>query len=460
MRFFPWIVPATLLLISCASPSSNTPQGEEEQLAPPVEAVEARLGTLPLEERLSGVVRAANQVVIRPQIEAPILEVLVESGERVREGQPLVRLDDEKLRDQLRQAEASVRLAEAQGREADARVAELEAQVTRWRSLAAEEVVSRLDLETLEARLEGALASAEQSAARVEQAAATADERRADIADALVRAPSAGHVGRRNAEPGMLVGAQSELFVLGSLERLKIEAPLTEAMIARLRPGMTVEIRADSLSSPLRASLSRISPFLSGDSFSTLGEIDLDQQDGALRPGMFVTVDVLYGETETSTLIPASAAWEDPRTGERVTYVVDAATADGGVPGPELGTRPLPVERRTLRILAEGRSTVGVEGVEPGEWVVTVGQQLLGAGEDEKARVRAASWDRLIELQSLQQENLLADFMAKQQRLAREIGIEPPESDVFAADSRLENRETGSPPEGQPDRAENPRTGA
>jgi hypothetical protein len=66
---------------------------------------------------------------------------------------------------------------------------------------------------------------------------------------------------------------------------------------------------------------------------------------------------------------------------------------------------------------------VGVSGVQAGEWVVVVGQHLLSAQARTQApvaRVRAIAWERILELQGLQRQDLLRRFMEKQQRLARE----------------------------------------
>ncbi|MEM9593071.1 MAG: hypothetical protein AAGD06_02340 [Acidobacteriota bacterium] len=195
---------------------------------------------------------------------------------------------------------------------------------------------------------------------------------------------------------------------------------------------MPVRLASDAFEPAIEASLTRISPFLSEGSFSTVGEIVVDNPEGKLRPGMFVTVDVLYGESEEATLVPSSALWEDPRTGETVIFVVDTSS---GAPGAELGAAAMPLERRTTSVQAEGRETVGVTGISPGEWVVTVGHQLLD-GDSPEARVRAAPWERVLALQSLQEEDLLETFMDKQRRLAQTYGAQPPSSDEFAAAAR------------------------
>ena len=411
-------------------------QGEEEapreDLAPAVEAVPARRGTLPLEERLNGVVKADNQVAVRAEIEAPILEVLARNGDAVRRGQPLVRLQGDALRDQLRQAEASVRLAQASAQQARARVAEVEAQVVRTRALARERLVSDLELETQEAQLAAARAGAAQAAALVEQARATVQERRSALDRTVVRAPVAGHVGQRNAEVGMLAGPDDVLFLLGDMGDLVVEVPLTEEMLGYVRQGQSVRIGSPALGeTPVAGTLSRISPFLEENSFSTVGEIDVAGEGGRLRPGMFVTVDVLYGESEQATLVPASALWEDPRSGTRGVYVA-GGSAIAPTSSSEIPAEPRPVQLRPVEVVAEGRAQAGVRGVQPGEWVVVVGQNLLaGEGGTAEARVRPTTWERVLRLQGLQREDLLEAYMDKQQRLARERGAEPPPSEEF-----------------------------
>lgn len=433
------LILAAGLLAGCG-PGDDAASGDDEQadLAPAVEAVPARRGTLPLEERLNGVVRADNQITVRPEIEAPIVQVLVRNGEAVASGQPLVRLQDDTLREQLRQAEASVRLAEAAAREARARVAEVEASARRIRELARQELVSAMEAETQEARLAAARASAAQAQAGVDEARATAQERRAALDRAVVRAPVAGSIGQRNAEVGMLVGPDDVLFVLGDLGDLIVEVPLTEEMLRHVRTGQTVRISGPSLGgNPLPATLSRISPFLEANSFSTVGEIDVansvDGRDGRLHPGMFVTVDILYGQSAEATLVPASALWEDPRTGLRGIYVLKAppGQASGATTG---------VELRPVEVLAEGRGMAGVREVREGEWVVTVGQNLLAEDRAELARVRPTTWERVLQLQGLQREDLLQSFLDKQQRWARERGTEPPTKEEFLGQSGPERK--------------------
>jgi len=430
------LLAAATALASCRGADGPAGQSEGQSPVPAVEAVLARSGSLPLEERLNGLVKARNQVAIHPEISARVSEVLVRTGDAVRRGQPLVRLREDELGEQLRQAAASVRLEEAAARGALARRAEIEAQASRARELAAEALVSRLQLDTLEAQLAGAQAAADEAAARVQQARATLQERESALAKTVVRSPVDGSVGRRNVEPGTLVDPSTLLFEVGSLDRLRVEIPLTSGMLAHVRPGQSVLVRATTLGEPLRATISRISPFLAESSFSTTAEIDLENPGGLLRPGMFVNVDVLYGESASATLVPASAVWDDPRTGERGVYVV-GPPASLTEPQPQapatLSSEAHPVAFRKVDVVADGREAIGVRGVEQGEWVVTVGQHLLQADASGTARVRPVRWDRVLALQGLQREDLLRGFLEEQQRVARERGAEPPTVAEFVA---------------------------
>lgn len=417
---------AISVLISCGE---TVAPAAESRDAPPVEAVAAREGALPLQERVSGTVRARNQMAVRTEIEAPVVEVLARSGDRVQKGQPLVRLDDTELRAQLRQAEAAVRLAAASAQQSRARLSEIGAQITRARALAAEQLVSAMELETLEAQLQAARANLAQEEARVEQAEATAAERRNALSRTVIRAPAAGIVGERNAEIGMIAGRDAVLFALGDPSDLIVEVPLTQDMLQLVSVGDPVEVTVPSQQGVVRGQLARISPFLASQSFSTVGEVEFPGEAPPLGPGMFVSAAILYGESERSTVVPASALWEDPASGEQSVFVVSSMKGDAARSSLEDGAKA--VERRPVRVLAEGGGMAGVEGVAAGEWVVVAGQHLLSEANSTTARVRSAGWDRILNLQSLQREDLLAEYMQKQQQFAARNGSEPPGNEEY-----------------------------
>jgi len=418
---------ATLAVVACGSSEGSPP---DDLTIPSVEAVEARYGALPLRERLTGTVRALGQVAIYPETSGPIVEVLAANGDRVEAGDPLVRIRGEATRSQQQGAEASLASARAQRDRVQATVDDLQRRFDRSQSLVTENFISQEEFETLRTDLAEARAELAAAEAQVEAAEATLASRRESVRQTIVRAPIGGTVGRRNAEVGQFVNTNTALFTIGRLDRMEVDVPITQEMLSHIEVGQTSEIRSESLpDTVITASVSRVSPFIEPGSFSAQLQIDVDNPDGTLLPGMFVTVDVLYGESEQATLVPKSALYEDPATGLTGVYVMPAVGLEVTIsPPPEDSdevppmTPPTLAEFRRVEVLASGRHVVGVAGIEPGAWVVVVGQHLLSGQIGEggpRARVRPVSWPRLLSLQGLQREDYLRQFMEKQQRIVR-----------------------------------------
>jgi HlyD family secretion protein len=405
----------SILIACCLMPilsgcgDGTQDQARPERLVPAVEAVQARRGTLPLIQRLSGVVEARNQVEIHPEISAVVTEVLVVDGQTVEKGQPLVGLRATEFESRLKQVRANHRIAEAQLRRAEAQAKEARADFARLKSLGAESLASQAEIEAGEARTESAEAEVELARARVDQAWALAEEGEENLGRTVVRAPFTGSVGGCDVEPGMLAGPSTRLLTLGQLNNVRIQIILTDRMLADITEGQRTEILLPGTA--LSAPLSRISPFLNPVTHTTEAEIDLANPDLLLKPGMFVTVDVFYGETEEATLVPLSAVYEHPTLGVTGIYV-----AEGEVPaspteemqgnGSNYLSGPVPFRFVPVELLAEGRMEAAVRPVESGAWVVSLGQNLLG-GEEGRARVRPVSWQRVERLQGLQREDLM-----------------------------------------------------
>jgi len=211
----------------------------------------------------------------------------------------------------------------------------------------------------------------------------------------------------------------TRLFVIGDLSESKIRVNLTERMLSYVQIGQTVRIFSENIPDTVMTSqISRISPFLGIGNFSTEAEIDIDNQGLALMPGMFVTVDVLYGESEQATIVPLSALYRNPRTGETGVYVatsfqMEAELIDDMESSDDQMSlsNPTDVEFISVEVIAKGREAVGISGVRSGQWVVTVGQNLLVNDRSGQARVRPVSWNRIIEMQQLQPQDLLREVM-------------------------------------------------
>ena len=195
---------------------------------------------------------------------------------------------------------------------------------------------------------------------------------------------------------------------------------MTDRMLSYIEEDQRAEVISSNLPfGSVEAPVARISPFLHPVSHSTKAEIDLINSDGTLKPGMFVTVDIFYGESEQTTLVPLSSLWENPATASTGVFVSsDSLTGEpvaiiddsrGGALTDPVTFAFVPVE-----IVAQGRMSAGIRGIDPGSWVVTIGHDLLSE-DSARARVRQVTWDRVENQQRLQREDLLLEIIQRRQ---------------------------------------------
>ncbi len=409
-------------LIACSPSEPNASAGPSQVQARPqpvpfVEVVQSRSGALPLEQRLSGIVRARNEVLIRPEINGRIEAVLVDNGDFVEQGQHLVRLQSRQADEQLRQARANLEMQEATARQVQARLRESKAEFALTEQLALQDYISPRELIRLRAEVEIGEAEYDRALATVESARSTVEEQEWILSRTVIRSPITGQVGRRKAEVGMRVDNGSELFMVGDLSEVQVIVRLTEQMMNNIKVGQTALVHSDLFSDTLQAKVTRISPFLDPGSFSTEARIDLANPYGILRSGTYVDVDILYGEATATTLIPISAIVEDPRSGRFGVFVAPDADPHRAAATLEPGSRsePTPLFFREVTVEARGREAIGIAGLDPGSWVVAIGHDLIEQRDvnapPQEVRVRPIGWERLVSLQSLQYHDVLAQFM-------------------------------------------------
>lgn len=413
---------STLLLFSVISCSDKEPAQQQSPMMniviPAVEAVQSQYGALPLVERFSGNVVSENQIELYPEVNAQIAEVYVENGDYVKKGDPLVKLQDEPFRKQLQQADAGLNINKARLKQAQARLSELQGQYDRIQTLAEKDLSSEVEIEQINAQKISAEADVELAEAQVDQSEALVEERQNQLTKTTIKAPVTGTIGQRNAQPGMQASSSAPLFMIGDLSKLRIEIVLTESMLNKIRVGQTATISVmDANNEPvtLTAELSRISPFLNETTRSTEAEIDINNQNGLLNPGMYVPVDVYFGESQQATLIPISALYIDPNTGTEGIYTANSIGSEiepvsNSSSGVSSLTSPTDVTFQEINIIARGKMEVAVDGLESGKWVVTLGQNLLSEGR-KQARVKTIPWEHVIRLQNMQREDLLEDVI-------------------------------------------------
>jgi RND family efflux transporter MFP subunit len=191
-----------------------------------------------------GVASPIQQATLSSKLMGAVTDVLVREGDRVAAGQALVRIDARDLSAKSAQVAASV--AEAQAMHRDA-----EAQANRIRALYADSAATRAQLDAVETGLARA-------AAGLEAAQAAASELRAASSYSVVRAPFAGIVTKRFADPGAFAAPAAPLVTIQDVSTLRISATTTPDVARGLRRGQTLTALIER--APVRATIEGVVP--------------------------------------------------------------------------------------------------------------------------------------------------------------------------------------------------------
>jgi len=225
--------------------------------------------------------RAESQVVAKTSGVA--LEVLVEEGQVVRAGQPLVRLDPDRARLAVAQAEAQLR--------------KLENNYRRAQQLVAQQLISAGEVDQMRYDLENA--RAQHNLARLELSYTT------------VVAPISGVVASRSIKPGNFVQINTPIFRIVDNSRLEATLNVPERDLATMKPGQPVVLQADAIPGrSFQGVVDRVSPVVDSGSGTFRVVCAFSGGDG-LQPGMFGRLRIDYDQRADALVVPRLALLDD-----------------------------------------------------------------------------------------------------------------------------------------------------
>jgi multidrug efflux pump subunit AcrA (membrane-fusion protein) len=266
-----------------------------------------------------GVVQARTTATITARILAPVREVRVAPGDRVREGQTLIVLAGDDLAAGARAAHAAA-LAAAQG--AKAAAAELQAAdaglalarasheriaglLPKGSATAQELDDATATLRSAEARVAGASARVLQAASAVESATASGDQASITESFTTITAPFDGTVTEKMVEPGNMASPGMPLLRLEDTRGFRLEVRVDESRIAQARNGDSVPVFLGTATSSIGGTVVEVSRAVDADARAFLVKIALPNVAG-LRSGEFGKAR--FGGTPRRALtIPSSA---------------------------------------------------------------------------------------------------------------------------------------------------------
>ena len=243
--------------------------------------------------QLVGEIRAFDSVAVSPEVAGKVEAVHVEVGDRVRSGQPLAEIDRSTYKIYLDQSEAQLLAASA---DLELAAKELE----RKRDLLSDNTIAQATFD--QAKAANDLAKAQVQAAEAARSLAQRNWERS-----VVRAPASGAITRRSVVAGQWTDVGQSLFELAVGEKFKVAARVPAAWAAQLSglEGFDFIVAASAIAR--HATLYSIDPVVneSSRSFEVVGVAD--NQDGALRPGMFADVTLQAPRSQRSLWLPVSA---------------------------------------------------------------------------------------------------------------------------------------------------------
>lgn len=286
------------------------------------ETAPVQAGALQVTVPAVGQVEPRRDVDVSSETSGIVAAVHVDTSDRVAAGQTLAELDATLLRAQVDQARAQLRSARASLEQAKVIAAEARTALLRADQLGAS-VLSTEQLDTARYAAARAEAARDVAAAQVDAASAALHIAEATLDKTFVRSPLDGIVLERHVEPGQAVISSlqaSTLFrIAADLERMIVRVEIDEADIGRVVPGLDATFTVSAFPSRVfEASVSKVEPAPTsvGNVVTYGAELEVDNADSALLPGMTATASIVAGVHDQELLVPAAALRFSPEDAE------------------------------------------------------------------------------------------------------------------------------------------------
>jgi len=288
-----------------------------------------------------GSVTATQGIDVTTEVAGKVSEILATSGQRVKAGDLLLRLDD------------SVDEADLQGLVAQRKLAQL--QFERNSKLLKDKSVSRSDYD--------------QARASLDSAEAAVAAKQALIRKKAIRAPFSGQLGIADINLGQYLSPGDAIVPLQALDPVYVDYSLPERHLPQVRVGQAVEVAVQARPGRrFKGVISAINPGIERGTRSLRLRATLDNPDWLLRPGMFAEVSTVLPLRDDILTLPRTAVTYNPY-GESV-FVIQKQ--DSG-----LVVQNRPVKTGEVR---DGRVEI-TEGLAAGDEVVSAGQNKLRNGQ-------------------------------------------------------------------------------
>lgn len=248
--------------------------------------------------RFSGSLVPYDQTVVKSRVAGQLAEVSVREGQAVTAGQVVARLDLTDLNARLTEKQSMLRAAEA-----DADLA-LKTRANKAQ-LFERGIAPKTQIDQAEADFAYKRSVVAANAAQVDMA-------RKALSDATIKAPMAGIVSERMANPGESIPVDGKILTLVDTSRMEVEALVPSVDVARLRLSQAARIAIDGFGERrFGGTIVRISPMTVTGARSVPVFVAITEVEPALRGGMFATGEVTVAEKPAAIALPPAAIRKD-----------------------------------------------------------------------------------------------------------------------------------------------------
>jgi HlyD family secretion protein len=315
----------------------------------------------------SGYVTARRAATVSSKVTGKVVEVLIEEGMKVKEGQILARLDDTNIKTALDVTRAQLESAKTAVDETRAQLKLADQEFQRATNLAKQNIASQSDLDKAESDAKSLRARLARQGRDITVAERQVDLWRQQMDDMVIRAPFPGIVTTKDAQPGEMISPVSAgggftrtgIGTIVDMDSLEIEIDVNESYINRVQPGQPVEATLDAYPDwKIPCKVIAIIPTADRQKSTVKVRVGFDKLDPRILPEM--AVKVAFHETGGGTamatrtvMVPKSAVLS--RDGRDLVFVVQNGRA----------------ERRAVTVIdTQGDDSVLSAGVSAGESVI------------------------------------------------------------------------------------------
>lgn len=323
---------AALIAVGCSKSAPSSVLGDAAHPTP-VHLYTVAEETAQRRVQAVGSLFALEESTLSSQVEGPVSEVLADTGDTVKEGQPLILLDTRELqlavesqKGQVRQVRAQLgigptdpppadpkKLASVQRAEAD--LFDAERKYGRAQEMFKDNLISQQQLDEAASRYQSTQASYNVALQEVDRLKALlvsseASEKLAEkkLEDATIRAPFPGAIKTRDVHPGEYLRVQSPVMVIVRTDRLRARLAVPERWAGWVKDGATVDLHVEAFpGEAFHGKISRINPAVAQDSRTFEAEALLANLDGRLKPGFFVQASIPSEKEEKTIFLPERA---------------------------------------------------------------------------------------------------------------------------------------------------------